>query len=185
MKRANYLGMIFLALSTPQCFGQQAASQGNGSRIETDVSMLRQRSREDEVARVIDEVRANSGLSQLKRLRSSDWDLRLTCTSAVEKRAIDDWVGLKIFEVQTPEELTANIAFSELISKEAGKELPKYSVTVFRDPDSSPQKPTLVVGILLQESWSDRLKGCLFTEDGCNYSYAFKGIVAPACRNMR
>jgi hypothetical protein len=102
----------------------------------------------------------------------------------VEKRTIDDWAGLKVFEVHAPQELASNAAFSELISKEAGKELPRYSVTVFLDPKSKRER-TMFVGIALQESWRDHVEGCLLTEDGCNYSWALKKIVAPVCAELK
>ena len=146
---------------------------------------LRQTSREDEIAKIIDEMRAHAGLSRLERLRSSRWEIQLTCTAAVENQPLEDWVGVQVFRVHAPQELTANAAFSELITKEAGKELPRYSVTVFLDPSGEPAQPQLVAGIFPQESRSDRLKGCLFTEDGCSDSSYLKKMVAPACKDLR
>lgn len=140
---------------------------------------------EDEIAKIIDETRAKAGLFRLKRRRSSSWEIRLTCTAAVENRPLENWVGIQVFRIHAPQELTASAAFSELMTKEAGKELPRYSVTAFRDASSGTEQPLFVVGIFPQESWSDHLKGCVFTEDGCNYSSDLKKMVASACRDAK
>jgi hypothetical protein len=134
---------------------------------------------------MVGQARTNAGFQPLKRVRSSDWDIRLTCTAAIEKRPLEDWVGLQVFEVRTPQDLSAKAAFSELMLSKSIRETPRYSVTVFLDPESPPERPMLVVGIARQESWRDHLMGCLFTEDGCNFSYALKKIVAPVCAKMR
>jgi hypothetical protein len=185
MNRASYLALAFLACSAVHCVAQETAPQEIGNQVAGNMGELRQRNREDEIARIIVGMRANAGLIRLKRLRSSGWEIQLTCTAAVENRPLENWVGVQVFRVHAPQELTANAAFSHLITKEADKELPRYSVTVFLNPSSRSEPPELVVGIFPQESWSDHLKGCLFTEDGCDYSSSLKKMVAPACRDVR
>ncbi|HEY1806530.1 MAG TPA: hypothetical protein VGG45_18805 [Terracidiphilus sp.] len=185
MNRASYLALVLLVCGAIWFEAQDSASQQNGNQALTNMAKLRQRSQEDEIARIIDAMRARAGLFRLKRLRSSRWDLRLTCTAAVKNQPLEDWVGLQLFRVHAPQELNGDAAFSRLITKEAGKELPRYSVTVFIAPNGSPEQSLLVVGIFPQESWSDHLKGCLFTEDGCNYSSDLKKIVVPGCNDLR
>jgi hypothetical protein len=180
MNRSIYLALLFFACNAAQC-----VAQGSGNQVAMNLGKLRQKNREDEVARIIDQMRTNAGLFRLKRLRSSSWDVRLTCTAAVDKRPLEDWVGMRVFEVHSPQELTANAAFSRLIRKEADKQLPRYSVTVFLDPAATQARPMFVVGIALQESWRDHLYGCLLTEDGCNFSYALKKVVSPECAKLR
>jgi hypothetical protein len=185
VNRSTCFVLVFLTVGVGSCRAQSAPQQVNDSSQAPDASALRQRARENEIAGMISQMRAHDGRKGFKRVRSSAWEIQLTCTAAVKNRPLESWVGIQIFRVHSVEDLSADPAYVKLMGSRPGEDVSRYSVTVFLDPNSKPEQSRLVVGIFPQESRSDHLKGCLFTEDGCNDSSYLKKMVTPACRDVR
>jgi hypothetical protein len=189
--------ILSVCCATPS-LGQPSARSVSCTSYEMKTIPPRQKDHEDEVARLVDQVRSAAKLRSLKRTRPSVWDLQLTCTAALENKAMFDDLELRVFKVHASQDLVNNSAFRDLLTFGSNhdpkaerhyqsfwdKEFPNYSVIVFLDPDSSSTNSDYYVGIARHESRIQHLQGCLFTEDGCNDRW-WKSMVSPICESLR
>jgi hypothetical protein len=165
------MASLFLALlaATAQ-EAPTAAKQGNAGQVKVE----REKEKEDQVAKLFESIRAEAGLSQLKRIRHRDDLEQGVCTSALSGEVSKRQWGF--YTTADPGSITSDLKKIASLNR-----LERYSVAVWRVKDRNTGEVAYRVGVGLYETALGEFVNCHFTDD-LHYCGKWKKSIARPCR---
>jgi hypothetical protein len=178
MRNQNRILFLFFVLTTalsarkmPACSMQASGEQPIG---------LRDKGKEDQVAKLIGTIRVDAKLPRLGRIRHRDSLEQLVCTAALtgvlpKSSAPDTFVLYKTLQLESiSKELNLVASFDD-------DKFPRYSVAIWRVKGLQAGEETYWVGVQRYRSAAFEFFDNHFTDD-IYYHNDWKKHVAPACR---
>ena len=176
--------LFFIVLTTSLSAGQ--ALFANKVATAGQLPGERDKNKEDQVAKLFETIRSDLKRPKITRLEHRDSLEQTVCTIALTgtttKNTSTDISGF--YKTEHPESISAElkkVASWSTFHPKSNRGFTRYSVAVWRVPDSRPEEATYWVGVQLYESAVGEFIDDYFTDD-IMYHNDWKKSVAPQCR---
>jgi hypothetical protein len=171
-------GIVFALLAVTSQETPPATKPGDAGQLTVE----RDKEKEDEVAKVFESVRAEAKLPQLQRIRHRADLEQGVCTSALTDKP--SHLGSAFYITSDPESITPElkkIASSNRLDSHKRPWYARYSVAVWRVKDPQAGKVAYRVGLGLYGTAVGEFVDCHFTDD-VYYCGKWKESIARPCR---